>query len=330
MRLGLIARADDSGLGLQTQRLAQMLQPTRILVIDFSACRGMPPHWDRFKDYKNVKRHKGFLNDDVAQWITTGVDTLLTCETDYADGALFKLAKRKSVRTFLHYNYEFLKNVSNPKHPMPDVFLSPSRWHMDRLPPAVADRTIYLPLPVENNWSDEKEPKTYLHVIGKHTKEDRNGTELVWRALEHTDAQFELLVTHQDPVTLPNDPRIRDLGYVDDLRPLYRRASKLIFPRRFGGQSLVIQEAIASNCWPILLENDPYEVGTKIPSTVSHDIVVCTRIECYTCESQRLADAISGEVTESNTNAMREWTAQHSFDTMSPQWSRVLSRARIH
>lgn len=328
VRLGIIARSDDSGLGIQTQLLHKMLKPHKTLAIDFSEFKGdyMKPHWGRFEG--NVRQHKGFLDKEALEWITDDVDCVLTAEIDYAQGGLYLMARSKGVKSFVHFNYEFLENLKEDDFPMPDVFIAPSPWNIRRLPTKIRGKMVSLDLPVESNWQEKKDKSIFLHVIGKSTKEDRNGTKLVFEALKYTDENFTLNITHQDQVDMPNDPRIKDLGYVEDLKPLYREAGHLLMPRRFGGQSLVIQEAMASNCIPILLENDPYEIGRKIESRHSKRIRVYTFIDVYTCHPQKLAKAIHSSILDDGRykEPMREYMNSHTIEAMKPQWEAVLNR----
>lgn len=330
VRLGLIARADDSGLGIQTQRLARFLNPTKVLAIDYSEYKGdhMAPHWERFEaPGRQVRRHKGLLDAAAIDWITQDVDAVLTCEIDYAHGQVYVAARRKAVRSLIQFNYEFLENLRDDTFPMPDIFIAPSTWNTIRLPAKIKSRMVYLPLPLENNWQEEKDPRTFLHVVGKATAEDRNGTRLVFDSLKYTKADFTILVTHQDGLEMPNDSRVKDLGYVPDLNPVYQQAAHLLMPRRFGGQSLVIQEAIASNCTPILLENDPYKIGWRVKSEMKKRIRVYTFIEVYACRTRELARAMEMAIAKptAHREAMRIYTAEHSFHKLRIMWSEAIA-----
>jgi hypothetical protein len=212
-----------------------------------------------------------------------------------------------------------------PEFPRPDVYLAPSTWNINRLPDYIKEKTIYLPLPVESNWTEQKDEKAFLHVAGKHTVEDRNGTRFAMEALQYIKDDIRLLITHQDVVRLIDDPRIIDMGYVPDLSPLYSQAARLVLPRRFGGQSLVIHEAVAHNCLPILLESDPYEIGRRVSSHKKTKIVVYTSIDVYSCDPRKLAKAMMAEITKEYRDQMKEWLKMRSPDVLIPQWQRVLS-----
>ena len=51
MRLGIIARSDNTGLGNQTRELVKMLNPDKILLIDSEHFNGNEQHREWYKDY---------------------------------------------------------------------------------------------------------------------------------------------------------------------------------------------------------------------------------------------------------------------------------------
>ena len=100
MRLGLIARADNTGLGHQTWELYRHLNPHKTLVVDISHLKGNQLFPERYPDAKVVK---GFPTvDDFAEFLDD-LDVVFTCEIPYGY-VLFELAEDMGVKTNLQCN----------------------------------------------------------------------------------------------------------------------------------------------------------------------------------------------------------------------------------
>jgi hypothetical protein len=63
MRLGIIARCDNTGLGNQTRELVKMLNPSKILLIDSSSFGGGDQNHDWYDRYNCIVSH-GFIKKD--------------------------------------------------------------------------------------------------------------------------------------------------------------------------------------------------------------------------------------------------------------------------
>ena len=59
MRLGIIARCDNTGLGNQTKELVNMLNPDKILLIDSAFFNNNKQHPEWYKGYDVIKTLRG-------------------------------------------------------------------------------------------------------------------------------------------------------------------------------------------------------------------------------------------------------------------------------
>ena len=59
MRLGIIARSDNTGLGNQTMELVKMLNPDKILLINSQFFNNNKQHPEWYKDYNVIETKKG-------------------------------------------------------------------------------------------------------------------------------------------------------------------------------------------------------------------------------------------------------------------------------
>ena len=241
MKLGLIAFSNNSGLGAQTRRLAQLLKPYRLLVIDsssFSKNKERNFHWyDGFNGY----RVNGFPSNRDVNTFLQGLTHVLCCENPL-NFHLFTRAEQLGIKSYVQSNYEFCDNLANPYLPLPTMFLMPSHWMVDDMKRRFSnERVKYLPPPLNpNEFKEAREKnfartgkKRFLHVIGTLAVNDRNGTLDLLEALKYTKEDFELVIRSQHPLPdeyIIHDPRVtyrienvneyHELYICDDCLPL--------------------------------------------------------------------------------------------------------------
>jgi hypothetical protein len=263
MRLGIIARSDNTGLGNQTRELVKMLNPDKILLIDSRSFNGNKQHPGWYSDYQ-VIRSNGFPRGTEISAFLRDVDVVLSCETFYSTN-FANYARNKNVKTVLQYNYEFLENISKADAPLPDMFLAPSLWNLDKMIQLFGDKTIikHLPPPTdsslfagvrENNMS--KNHNRLLHIGGKKAARDRNGTETVIEMLKYSKADYELVIKTQTPLDIKcDDPRLTiDTGNPENREEMYDGYDAMLLPRRYAGLCLPMNEALISGL-PVFMTN---------------------------------------------------------------------------
>jgi hypothetical protein len=106
MRLGIIARSDNTGLGNQTRELVNMLNPSKVMLINSTSFNRNKQHPEWYEGY-DCQHVRGFPKAFEIDIFLKGLDVVLTCETFY-NKEFIPLARRKKVKTVLQYNYEFL------------------------------------------------------------------------------------------------------------------------------------------------------------------------------------------------------------------------------
>jgi hypothetical protein len=263
MRLGIIARSDNTGLGNQTRELVKMLNPDKILLIDSRSFNGNKQHPEWYSEYQVIKSN-GFPRGSEISAFLRDVDVVLSCETFYATN-FADYARNKNVKTVLQYNYEFLENVSKADAPLPTMFLAPSLWNLDKMIDLFGDRTTikYLPPPTdanlfagvrENNMS--KNHNRLLHIGGRKAARDRNGTETVIEMLKYSKADYELVIKTQTPLDIKcDDPRLTiDTGNPENREEMYDGYDAMLLPRRYAGLCLPMNEALISGL-PVFMTN---------------------------------------------------------------------------
>ncbi len=307
MKLGLIVRADKTGLGNQTYNLAQMLKPDKILIIDSTPFNQNEQFFDQYKDFDSIISN-GFPDDSIIKQFLKGLNVVLTCETFYSPKVVI-IAKNQGVKTINQFNYEFLDNLINPRAEMPTLLLSPSYWHLEELQNKFPN-IKYLPPPIFPDRFEEArninknrtgKPR-FLHIVGRQAVMDRNGTYDLLKALKFTRADFELVVKVQtgSPIIeqFASDSRvIIDHSSPENEADLYKDFDALILPRRYAGQCLPMNEALMSGLPVIMTNIDPNNkiLPTKwlVPATKVETLMTRVLLPVYSASSYNLADKIT-------------------------------------
>lgn len=266
VRLGLIAFANNGGLAVQTQRLAKMLKPDRILVIDSSSFSKNKEHdFTFFKDYEHFITQGFPKNHEILKFID-GLTHVLTVENPY-NFYLIHACREKGIKTYCQTNYEFCENVFAPHLPVPDLFLMPSYWMIEEMKSRFGEKkVIYLPPPtslpefVLTRSVNAKRKKTlkkkFLHIVGTLAFRDRNGTLDLLDALQLSQGDFKLVIRSQHELPeeyIRKDSRIEyRITNVKKNSDLYKGFDALILPRRYGGLSLTTNEALVSGL-PVMM-----------------------------------------------------------------------------
>lgn len=256
MRLGIIARSDNTGLGNQTRSLVNMLKPTKILLIDSRPFNQNQQHPEWYSEYECITTRDGFARREEIVQFLEGIDVVLTCESFYSEMFL-SLAQKRKVKTILQYNYEFLDLIINPNQRTPDLLLSPSLWKIDHVKEVLGDITkiAYLPPPIDPGlFAEQRETnmsKTHnriLHIAGKFAAKDRNGTSTVIEMLKYSKEDYELVIKSQTQIeTDCRDSRlIIDTSNTENNANLYSGFDAMILPRRYAGLCLPMNESLMS------------------------------------------------------------------------------------
>ena len=319
MRLGIVARSDNTGLGNQTRELVNMLNPTKIMLIDSTPFNRNKQHPEWYNGY-NIHPVRGFPKaNDITDFIR-GLDVVITCETFY-NHQFIDLARRAGVKTVLQYNYEFLDHLNNNDLALPDVFLAPSLWNFERMTELFGSKTIvsYLPPPTdhtlfdgirENNYS--KHHNRILHIGGKAASEDRNGTNSVVEMLKYSQEDFQVVIRTQTPLSIQCDnPRlIIDNNNSESRESMYDGFDAMVLPRRYAGLCLPMNEALMSGLPVFMTDISPNNkiLPQEWLAQSSRISALRTRaiLDVYAADPRNLARIVDGYMKEKNTTAEKE------------------------
>lgn len=252
----MIVRADNRGLGNLTWEAYRHLRPERTLVIAAGQLTPYDERFDRYPDGRVAQWDGTTLAPEDIDWLLEGSDVVYTAETPY-DYSLVATARRRGVATVVHGMWEFLRWSVDDSLPKPDLFLAPSTWYFEDWPTP----RLHLPVPVATERFEGRqrtEVGTFLHVAGHKAHADRNGTSALLSALRYVRRPAPLILRSQTRLTVPT--RIRGVkvqlaqGDATDYWSMYRQGDVLVAPRRYGGLSLPMNEAMAAGM-PVVSTN---------------------------------------------------------------------------
>ena len=320
MRLGIIARSDNTGLGNQTRELVNMLNPDKILLIDSAPFNKNKQHPEWYEGYNFYSTKGGMPTTKEIMWFLKDVDVVISCETfyhlDFVD-----LARQQGTKTILQYNYELFGNLTNPNWSLPDVLLSPSLWNIEIVKEKFGSKceVIHLPPPTNeflfNKTKDNnllKDHNRILHIAGKKAAKDRNGTESIFEMIKHSKEDYELVIKSQTPFdTNCKDSRVKiEIGNPDSREAMYDGFDAMILPRRYAGLCLPMNEALLS-ALPVFMTNvSPNNTilpkDWLIESTKIGSFRTKSMVDIYNISPDKFANVVDSYIKSNNKKEVKE------------------------
>jgi hypothetical protein len=186
-------------------------------------------------------------------------DTIFAIET-FFDWKVVPQAREKGKKTVLMVMYE----CSTLPY-VPDLILSPSLLDHDYYP----DSTL-VTVPVSATPRLRSRAEVFVHNAGNGGLGGRNGTRELLEAMQYVKSPIKLIVRSQIPLTnLPpklvqsveEDDRIEvRIGTFDDI---WSEGDVFIFPEKFNGLSLPLQEAYAHGM--LVMASDRHPMNKWLP-----------------------------------------------------------------
>ena len=254
-RFGLVVRADEGGLASLSWDFYKHLEPTKTLVV-LSKMPGMP---DRFPGA--VVCRQGLPNLAQIEEFLDGLDVIMTFEKPY-NWNLFKRAKKKGIKTILVPNYEWTDE--NPPEE-PDLYICPSKLDFDLVN---QENKVYLPIPIDREmfpFKLRKNADIFVFNNGHGGSLGRNGLKELLEAIAMVSSRIpRFIINSQVPVEggiLDSRVTFHCGNLIKE--KLYSEGDVFLFPHKFDGLSLPIQEAMSSGM-PIISTN-LYPFNTYLP-----------------------------------------------------------------
>lgn len=265
MKVGTFAFATDQGLGVLAKSFYDNGVVTDVLPILHSS---RPNHEEWYpKADKWVTNLRDESQRRLLIYFAEKMDVMMFFETPFW-WPIISVCRNAGVKTVLMPMYECM-----PKElpVQPDLIINPSLLDQQYYPSGV-----FIPVPVSVPWRQRTRAEVFVHNAGHGGLKGRNGTAELLEALEHIKSPAKIIIRCQDSlyrtanhrqVAQLTNPLIRrgqkldyDTALSDENAPpvekmvdlrvgtvpyseLYNEGDVFIFPEKFNGLSLPLQEA---------------------------------------------------------------------------------------
>jgi hypothetical protein len=254
MKVGSLVYATDQGLGI----LAKSFYNHGIVTDPVVVRHGThPTHEDWYPRAPVVSSLHESYSLAIMRRVCASVDVMLFFETPFV-WELIRYCQSVGTKTALMTMYEC---TPEPLPVEPDLYLCPSLLDLQQFPASSHSQSLYLPIPVCSDpscpcthkvqWRQREQADVFIHNAGHGSFHDRNGTKLViqaWDVLREMGKSIALIIRSQQQGISGKSSSSNiqfEFGgtYYSDL---YTEGDVFLFPERFNGLSLPLQEAYAS------------------------------------------------------------------------------------
>lgn len=316
MRIGTLAYATEQGLGYLAKAFYDHGVVTDVFVVRHSSRPTLPWYPDspqaHIRDIPNNRSVRDFCRS---------MDAMLYFETPF-DWSLLSLG-----RSFLMPMHECMPK----QHPEPDAYLIPSDLDFRAYEGTTKPRHR-INVPVALPWKRRHIAQVFVHNSGHGGLKGRNGTRELLEALQYVQSPARFIVRSQDGTDAKTD-RITYQGSVPQ-GMLYAEGDVFVFPEKFNGLSLPLQEAYASgmpimcgdrfpmNTWlprELLIPVERYNTGAISPR--------CKSFEAAEFNPRTVAARIDewyGKDISEYSNQSWDWAVANSWTVLGPLYRKLL------
>lgn len=254
MKVGLIARAENRGLGTICWEWQRHMKPDRTLVIIPEGVRHaqLTSHLDRFPGATIINYDGALPERGCREWLD-GLDVVYSAETFY-DWRFCQWARELGVATVCHVMPEWWREAWAEGPTAPTAWWAPTTWRLPVLP----EGTKHVPVPIATDrfkpWTPHDGVFRWLHVAGAETHFDRNGTPAVLRTARFLTKPQEIVIRSQTRTYTASKNIVLDNRDRDNYWDGYDNVDALVMPRRYAGLCLPVLEAFAAGL-PVIMTN---------------------------------------------------------------------------
>lgn len=310
-----IILADNSGLGNMAWEAHRHLKFDKVLIIQRNNGRKVYP--ERFESASILVANQ--LTDEYLNWLDT--DWILTIETPFS----WDVFRQKSHKTMLIPMYEC---TPEPLIYLPDRVISVSLLDKRYYP-----NSTFLPWPINRDvlpWKLRERASVFVHNAGHGGLQGRNGTKELIEAMEHVKSDIKLIINSQIPIEC-SDPRVEvRVRDHENYWDIWSEGDVFIFPEKFNGLSLPIQEAISVGMPVMCCDRYPFNAylprELMIPVLKYEKITIAKEIESAVILPKQIAQTIDNWAHKDITaysRAMNRLADQMSWSKLQKQYERL-------
>ncbi len=327
MRLGMICRFDNSGLGSLSWEFARHLKPSKVLLVENAVFQTFP---ERYAELTTRRVPGGStMSQDDRNWILEDVDVLLSIETFYSYD-LVRDAKQKGVKTVLVTMFEMMPDQVPIR---PDHYLCPSTLDYKVL----SGPKTYLPIPLATDrliWNERKEAKTFIHTASHGGMNGRKGTGLFIEAMKYVKSDIKVLINTWNPFVC-EDPRVevRQKNFKNYWQA-WREGDVLVYPQDYNGICLPVSEAFASGLGLVTTDIEPFnewlpeeclfKPTSMYKTRAAHGLI---EVDAAKIDPQVIAakiDEIAGMDLRPMSAKGKKYAQENSWDVLLPKYQSFL------
>lgn len=350
MRVGSLVYATDQGLGILAKSFFDNGIVTDVMVVRHGR---HPTHDEWYPESAQITDLRSPKQITEMIDFCWSMDAVLFFETPF-HWPLIRAMKGTRTRTILMPMHE----CTPERLPeIPDLFLCPSKLDYDVFSKLTmflpGNRCSYLPVPVKVPFRKRERAEVFVHNAGHGGLKGRNGTAEVIEALQYIKSKAKFIIRSQDRISVPFDEvdaggndgnqwggtgrigncKVCFQGGTFPQSALFDEGDGFVFPEKFNGLSLPLQEARAAGM--LVMCGDRFPMNTWLP-TPPLIPVVSTRMNRvgppYMPFEESVFDprAIAAKIDEwygrdisDYSESGREWAETMSWKVLGPKY-RVL------
>jgi hypothetical protein len=243
-KIGSVVFATEQGLGILAKSLYDNGVLSKVLIVPHSTHPGQ----DWFAN------SKPFAPENY-DWFLDGLDAVMFLEVPF-DWQLLLKARERGIVTMLMPD----ECTPYPLRYEPDIIVCPSElentYNQGR-------RCINVTVPTDVPWKLRRRAKVFIHNAGHGGLGGRNGTKELLEAVPLIKSPIKLVIRSQTPRFTSNDPRVTIQHGTVPHGQLWASGDVLVFPDKFAGLSMPMQEAFASGM--LVMTSDRFPNNAWLP-----------------------------------------------------------------
>ena len=332
MRVGSIVFSTHQGLGILAKSFFDNGIVTDILIVEHSS-RINNHHWyptppNRSLTIDPSELRSSELSPKIRQLIDD-VDVMLFFETPF-DWRAITYCRERGKKTFFMPMYECTPKVLPAT---PDFFICPSLLETDYFKQYP---NKFIPVPVEQKWKFRGQARVFIHNAGNLGLRGRNGTLEFLSAIhlvKNQDIRFIVRAQEHLPINI-EDPRLTIEIGTQPYDSLYSSGDVFVFPEKFNGLSLPLQEAYAAGM--LVMTTKRYPMTSWLPTEPMipflHTKRACVGASCLEFNEaivfpKHIAETIDQwamqDISEFSLRGLK-WSEENSWRVLKQQYLEVL------
>lgn len=320
-RIGSLVRGSNSGLGNLAWEFARHGLLDKALIVKRRMEVVFP---DRFPVYRECWQDQ--INQDDESWLLEDIDTLVIFENEYRPGLTHR-AKERGIRVVVMPMHE-----GTPYAEMyADLWLCVSSLEYD-LP---LKNKLRINLPVNTDlvvWKRREKARQFVHNTGRGGANLRNGTVELLSALKHLKSPLDLTIRSQMLPFGSEDKRVKvEFSNIRNYWDLWLNGDVFIFPEKFNGLSMPIQEAVAAGYAVMCSDRRPFNEWLPkemlIPIVGESDMTMVNTFKAAELNPETIASMMDKWYDKDISHLSewgREWGQKNSWNKLKKQYEKVL------